>query len=258
MDSALEKIDMSLDDIIKATRNNGKKSAFNPRGRGVAKFNPGGKWTHDKYDNTNNSRRAPFESGARVSGRVFDAPRNPLDRSEPSERNGKLLVSNLPDNVTTEDLNDLLNGYQYTKIERLTDREGRFRNSAHITTKTYGESIKIMKEFAGIALDNKPLQISDLMSDEDTRGRGSILDRVTMKSTDSSRYGSRKEHGHTITKAPRHNSAPKPRFAKNNNTSKRSSGPKRNEPKVTPQDLDAELEAYMSKKSEGQVESMEV
>lgn len=171
-----DKIDMSLDDIIKKNKTGkggrgggGRGGGASRRGRGGASRGAGG------------ARRVSGGRGAGRGGRrgagitrkssytrgnpnaswnhdMYDGPR----RGGVSSSSGptKLIVSNLDFGVSNNDIQELFS--EFGRVKNATvhyDKSGRSLGSADVIFERKGDAIKAMKQYNGVPLDGRPMSI---------------------------------------------------------------------------------------------------
>jgi len=165
-----DKIDMSLDDIIAKTkgkggaggRGGGQKRGGGGGGRGgggarrgggfrsrsrstgrnsYSRGNPDGQWDHDMY-----GAGAGAGGGMRSSGGISTS--------------GKLIVSNLDFGVSDSDIHELFAEFGTLKIANVHyDRSGRSLGTAEVTFDRRGDAVKALKQYNGVPLDGRPMRI---------------------------------------------------------------------------------------------------
>jgi len=180
-----DKVDLSLDDIIKQNKSSRGRGGRGGRGgqtRGgrvasngavrnrnsgtfnrpapYAKGNPEGDWSHDMYEGGAGAKRNP-----RVGG---TSPAGPAASS-------KLVVSNLDFGVSDSDIKELFMEFGPLKHASVHyDRSGRSLGTADIVFERKVDALKAMKQYNGVPLDGRPMSI--LMATSDIN---SIANRLT-------------------------------------------------------------------------------
>ncbi|XP_053686051.1 THO complex subunit 4-like [Sabethes cyaneus] len=245
-----DKIEMSLDDIIKLQRSqrggnrrgvsrsgeggggpsrarNGTSGGGKPLVGGVLKGrNRGGiQRSKNTRGDVNSARKHDKREGARKSRLLAAAE---LGIGGPvGQGNTKLMVSNLDFGVSESDINELFADSGPLKSASMHyDRSGRSLGTADVVFKRRADAIKAMKQYNGVPLDGRPMSIqlatSDIPSPRVPRlGGGSAPTRSPRRkvSNGPSRGGNRRNH--------------------------RGGGPRQQQRETkTAEELDAELDAY--------------
>jgi len=253
---AFDPVNMSLDDVIASTR--GKKSVRGrggPRGGGNRRESGGRSsgWKNDKYDAIfGNGRRAAASTSRRTSGGA-GAKFAPKTRSAVSTSGGagKVLISNLPRNVSTADLEQLFKGYQIKEVIINHDEMGQSLGTAMVYTPRKPDATKLIKDFFGAAIDGKSMKFTDLAEDSRATAEQTILSRVSVRKMPQIR----KEKGTAIVKSDHRASGGKP-FLKKGGPKKGGARPSKTAI-PTAEDLDKDLDSYMSRGKPKADEKME-
>lgn len=187
----VDKIEMSLDDIIKSNRktptggarrgNRGRGGPMRRRGAtasfrisgsgavsGVQKGRGRGGITRSKYT------RGDVNSAWKHD--MFDGGKKSISRGGPISRGSmggggfsgpaKLLVSNLDYGVSESDINELFADFGPLKNASVHyDRSGRSLGTADVVFERRADAIKAMKQYNGVPLDGRPMNIQLATSD---------------------------------------------------------------------------------------------
>ncbi|XP_027140856.1 aly/REF export factor 2 isoform X2 [Larimichthys crocea] len=245
-----DKMNMSLDDIIKLNKKGGS-------GRGGGSSRPGGssgrtgggssrparsrqnnfnrernnrttpytrprelpdKWQHDMFEEHAGGRRGP-SAGAEAS-------------VESSSSTGKLLVSNLDFGVSDSDIKELFAEFGALKKASVHyDRSGRSKGTADVHFEHKDDALKAMKHYNGVPLDGRPMKVQHITSEADTQRRSTPSSNGGF---DRSRLG-------------------QPKFERRQGGGFRGRGRggrgrgNGNRPQLSAEELDAQLDAYNAK-----------
>merc|ERR1712226_1521470 len=241
-----DKIDMSLDDIIKKNktgRGGGRGRGSKRGGRGGA-GGRGARRTSGGFGGRGGGRsRSPYVRGnaeGNWSHDMFDGPR----RGGVAVSSGptKLVVSNLDFGVSNNDIQELFS--EFGKLRSATihyDRSGRSQGSADVIFDRKGDAIKAMKQYNNVPLDGRPMNIQMATSEIAPIGMGNRIGRVP-----KSPMGERRRSAGGRVKKPGRGS---PRRGAGGGRGGRGGrggkGKKEREPAPSAEDLDKELDNYL-------------
>lgn len=277
------KMEMSLDDIIKQNRTNKRKAGAGGKTGGAAggKRNQGNSGKGGRPSGNRSSGGSPKRSQVRnkkpgggvirnrnTGGITRNRPSTGFGRSLPSYKREaflgtsntrrfgsssdatKLIVSNLDFGVTDSDILELFGEFGPLKSAGVHyDRSGRSLGSADLIYERRSDAIKAMKQYNGVPLDGREMNIqlatSEIPGAKTIRngGRlGNFKATNTRNSTSNNRGGNNKRPGQRNGPGNKGKSgAPGKRGAK-------PGGRQKKQPPPTAEELDAQLEEYVKSK----------
>uniref|UniRef100_A0A914W2N4 RRM domain-containing protein n=2 Tax=Plectus sambesii TaxID=2011161 RepID=A0A914W2N4_9BILA len=244
-------MDLSLDDVIaksksgRGGRTRGGRGGGGARGRGAggsrgggggagrgsrAGFSravPDGKWQHDR-----------FEDGGRSGGGGGGGLRSPSSLNASS----KLLVSNLDFNVSDADIEELFG--EFGPLKRASvhyDRSGRSLGSAEVVFERRVDAQRAVKQYNNVPLDGRAMKISMV-------GPGVGPGAVPAATNGA---GGRAQNGQGGRPGGRRGTTGGGGRGSGGGRGRgRGGGAREKKPTVTVDDLDKELDAYVSKMDE--------
>uniref|UniRef100_A0A3Q0SU78 RRM domain-containing protein n=1 Tax=Amphilophus citrinellus TaxID=61819 RepID=A0A3Q0SU78_AMPCI len=183
-----DKMDMSLDDIIKMNRKGGSSGGGRGRGTSVRAGGSGrgggpSRPARGRQSNfTRNSRPTPelpdkwqhdmFEE--HTGGRGGNSGGNSGGSSGGNDggNSGKLLISNLDFGVSDSDIKELFAEFGALKKASIHyDRSGRSKGTADVHFANKEEALKAMRHYNGVPLDGRPMKIQQVTSEFNTEAR---------------------------------------------------------------------------------------
>jgi len=257
-----DKIDMSLDDIIKKQPRGAGRGGRGGRGRGgrgargaarggrarsAGRASRGGGRGARGAGRSRSVGRSPFRSGGGppASGGwqhdMFDGPRRGgvLTTGGP----GKLVVANLDFGVSDSDIQELFSEFGHLKTAAVHyDRSGRSLGTADVVFDRKSDAIKAMKQYNGVPLDGRAMQIQLATSAAEAMAPPAVRRRSPLRMSRGSPRrggGDRRRSGGRIEKPGRG----KGRGARGGRGGGRGRGKK--EPAPSAEDLDKELDTYL-------------
>ncbi|KAM9315256.1 THO complex subunit 4-B-like [Pholidichthys leucotaenia] len=236
------KMDMSLDDIIKMNKKAGGEGGGS-RG-GTPSYRGSGSGRAGGSTRPNRGRPNSFNRGGNYRPKPYSRPRELPDKWEHdmfddeqrgrgtgAERvtggSGKLLISNLDFGVSDSDIQELFGEFGALKMASIHyDRSGRSKGTADVHFVNKADALKAMQHYNGVPLDGRPMKIQQLTSD----------DPQSMRHRQSSNRGfDRSRLGQQVFDRRRDRDDSRGRGRG------RGGG---NKPKLTVEELDAQLDAY--------------
>lgn len=185
-----DKMDMSLDDIIKMSKKGGSGGGGS-RGRGTfARAGGSGRGggpsrpARGRQSNFNrNNRSTPYTRPRElpdkwqhdmfeehVGGRAGNSGGN--GGGNGGGNSGKLLISNLDFGVSDSDIRELFAEFGALKKASIHyDRSGRSKGTADVHFVNKADALKAMKHYNGVPLDGRPMKIQQATSEFDTQNR---------------------------------------------------------------------------------------
>lgn len=169
----VDKIEMSLDDIIKHNKGGKTRGASARRGRGAAGTSPrrgarGAQRTGGSVMRGRNRGGITRSSAGYIRGDVnsawkhdmFDGVKKVSRGAIGSTSITKLLVSNLDFGVSDSDIQELFSEFGPLKSAAVHyDRSGRSLGSADVIFERRPDAIKAMKQYNGVPLDGREMNI---------------------------------------------------------------------------------------------------
>lgn len=216
-----EKVDLSLDDIIKMN----KKNASNQRGS-----------RQNNKPNAQKLKKLGVRSGIIRKGGPKPVSNRQQQQTTPVKEPTMLHVSNLHYNVSNDDVKELFSEIGALKKAAVHyDKSGRSLGTAEVTFHTKDAALRAIKKYHNLPLDGRPMSITLVPS------------QTTMRSPAKSRIGVKPGSG--IYKKPqvkRNGQITKPRSGSQQRGKPNGQRGNQRQPKkqLTAEQLDADLEEY--------------
>uniref|UniRef100_A0A3P9L1P3 RRM domain-containing protein n=1 Tax=Oryzias latipes TaxID=8090 RepID=A0A3P9L1P3_ORYLA len=246
-----DKMSMSLDDIIKMNKREGRGgggSSGQERGSGRAggSSRPPGRGRQSNFSRERTNRPAPYTRPRELPDKwqhdMFEEhSRGPRAQSPEADdsfggSSSKLLISNLDFGVSDSDIKDLFEEFGTLKKASIHyDRSGRSKGVAEVHFVNKADALKAMKHYNGVPLDGAAV----------TRQRYAQLMRC-IKRCIFTYYSSNKGFDRSRLGQPRFERRPRggsSGFRGGGSSGFRGRG-RGNKPPVTAEELDAQLDAY--------------
>ncbi|XP_061589110.1 aly/REF export factor 2-like [Cololabis saira] len=170
-----DKINMSLDDIIKMNKRGGRGAESSPRGGSSDRVGGSAARGRQNFSRERNSRPAPYTRPRELPDKwqhdMFEehagGQRGQHVRTERRvENSGKLLVSNLDFGVSDSDIKDLFADFGTLQTASIHyDRSGRSKGTADVHFANKEDALKAMKHYNGVPLDGRPMKILEVTSE---------------------------------------------------------------------------------------------
>jgi len=253
-----EKIDMSLDDIIKRDkigsgrkrgqaggqrRGGTQRGGGAPRGGGRQFSGQTGGVGGPQRNLRSRSRAQPYsrpnQTGDKWQHDLFDS--GIKSRSFGNNNNSHLMVSNLEFGVTDADIQELFSEFgNLRKAAIHYDRSGRSLGTADVVFERRADALKALNQYNGVPLDGRPMKIQLMVGNDSTVSNiGSRIGVPTGNRGKATNTGSRNSRGF----------GGRGRGATGRANLRGRGGQRGQNPKKVPtaEELDAELDAYTNK-----------
>ncbi|EFP07869.1 hypothetical protein CRE_14125 [Caenorhabditis remanei] len=222
-------IDMALSDII-STKRKTKKGVKRP-----IKKSAGGIKKRGSFSNAGTPRR---QSGGGQGG-VRKVIRKSVGGGSNDNRPVRINISNLAGTVLSSDLQELFNGFNLRKVSVNFNEDGTPAGTGDLTLSKYNAD-RLIQKFAGVALDGKVRKVMHFAVIETTNVVASRKPEIRGTPNRRNSAGRPNNNKKIVQKSPRNQNAARP--------SKKTQKPKREQKtQKTAAELDAELDAYMSR-----------
>ncbi|XP_072240239.1 aly/REF export factor 2-like isoform X2 [Leuresthes tenuis] len=192
-----DKMSMSLDDIIKMNKKDGRGGGGGGGGgsyrRGGSSARAGGssrppaRSRPSNFNRERNNRPTPYTRPRELPDKwqhdMFeehaDEQRRPREVAERTvENGGKLLVSNLDFGVSDSDIKELFAEFGALKTASIHyDRSGRSKGTADVHFFNKADALKALKHYDGVPLDGRPMKIQQVTSEDATQSSNKGFDR---------------------------------------------------------------------------------
>ncbi|XP_026159327.1 THO complex subunit 4-like [Mastacembelus armatus] len=186
-----DKMNMSLDDIIKLNKKGGSGRGGVSSEEGGSSGRTGGssvpkRTRQSNFNRERNKRSTPYTRPRELPDKwQHDMFEEHSGHSGPSagaersiEESSKLLVSNLDFGVSDTDIKELFAEFGTLKKASIHyDRSGRSKGTADIHFEKESEALKAMKHYNGVPLDGRPMKIQQVTTEVEMPSRQSSSNR---------------------------------------------------------------------------------
>ncbi|RWS30911.1 THO complex subunit 4-like protein [Leptotrombidium deliense] len=232
-----DKIDMSLDDIIKMDKVPGGKRGQSTRGRRGGFGRQGGNRDNSGFGKmgavkmTRQTRQAPYSRGPQNTDKW---QHDMFEGGSRQKGDAHLLVSNLHYDVSDADIQELFAEFgSLRKAAVHYDKSGRSLGTADVIYEQRSAAISAMKQYNGVPLDGRAMKIQLVSGGGAGAGAGT---RANQSFGDSFGKAARFSGGNRRGRGG---------GARGGGGDRRTAGPGKKVP--TAEELDAELDAYVNK-----------
>ncbi|XP_005803092.1 THO complex subunit 4 [Xiphophorus maculatus] len=187
-----DKMSMSLDEIIKMNKREGRggegggfrRGGSSGRGGGSSRPPAAARSRENNFHRDRNNRAAPYTRPRELPDKwqhdMFEE--NEGGGSAVPERrvddSSKLLISNLDFGVSDSDIKELFEEFGPIKTALVHyDRSGRSKGMADVYFVNKADAIKAMKNYNGVPLDGRPMKIQQESSEVQTQSSSRGFDR---------------------------------------------------------------------------------
>lgn len=241
------KMDMSLDDIIRLNKKGGggRDGAASRAGGGSGRAG-GPRSRPNNFNRERVNRSTPYTRPRELPDKwqhdMFEehsgsgGHRGPSARVERNEdSSGKLLVSNLDFGVSDSDIKELFADFGTLKKASVHyDKSGRSKGTADVHFEHTADAMKALKQYNGVPLDGRPMKIQQLMTESYTSYTPS-----SNRGFDRSRLGQPR-----FERSERTEWSERPERRRGGSGGGARGRGRGNRPQLSAEELDAQLDAY--------------
>ncbi|XP_020795525.1 aly/REF export factor 2-like [Boleophthalmus pectinirostris] len=239
-----DKINMSLDDIIKLNKKGGSGGGGRRGPSKVPQRGSSGR-TGGRPNNTfrRNNRPAPYTRPRELPDKwqhdkfeeSFGGSRRQVSAGRAVESGCKLLISNLDFGVSESDIQELFADFgELKKASVHYDQSGRSKGTAEVIFVDKADALKAMKQYNGVPLDGRPMKIQHVVEAQE--------ERVASRGFDRSRLGQAK-----FERPERRRGGGGGTGRRGGGSSSRGGGRSEKKPQLSAEELDAQLDEYNAK-----------